>query len=230
MSSADIAMDWKLVAQAIDHTVLKPEATRSAIEKLCREAAEYGFWSVCVQPCHVAQARTLLRGTRVKVASVMGFPHGANLTSAKRSEAEGLVAAGADELDMVINVGALKSGDADYVQRDIAAVTGVAHPHGLLVKVIIETALLTAEEKTLACQLAVAAGADFVKTSTGFNGGGATVEDVRLMRSVVGDRARVKASGGIRSGADAVAMLQAGASRLGTSASIEIVRQLGAKI
>lgn len=230
MSSANVAMDWKRVARAMDHTVLKPEATRAAIEKLCREAADFGFWSVCVQPCHVAQAKALLRGTVVKIASVMSFPHGANLTATKKSEAEGLVALGADELDMVINVGALKSGDTDYVQQDIAAVTSVAHPHGVLVKVIIETALLTNDEKTLACQLAVAAGGDFVKTSTGFNGGGATVEDVRLMLAAVGGRAWVKASGGIRSGADAVAMLEAGATRLGTSASVEIVRQLGANL
>jgi deoxyribose-phosphate aldolase len=229
MSSENFAVDWQQVARAIDHTLLKPEATRAAIEKLCREAIQYGFWSVCVQPCNVKPARAVLAGSGVKVASVMSFPHGANQTSAKRDEAAGLVAAGADELDMVINIGALKSGDADYVRQDIAAVTAVAHPAGALLKVIIETALLTDAEKKLACELAVAAGADFIKTSTGFNGGGATVADVRLMCVAVAGRARVKASGGIRTAADAVAMLAAGAARLGTSGSIEIVRQLSTR-
>lgn len=219
--------DWKAVARAIDHTLLKPEATPVAIRQLCREAVEFGFGAVCVQPWQVALARAVLRGSAVKTACVVGFPQGATLTVVKRYEAAQAIVAGAQELDMVMNLGAMKAGDTDYVRNDIRAVTGKAHEHGVLVKVIIEASLLANEEKILACELAMAAEADFVKTSTGFAGGGATVEDVALMRSVVAGRIGVKAAGGIRVGRDAVAMLKAGADRLGTSASVQIMRDLG---
>jgi deoxyribose-phosphate aldolase len=228
MSSNSPAIDWKTVARAIDHTALKSDVTQGAIDHLCREAQEYGFYSVCVQPCNIAQARSCLRGSDVKVATVIGFPQGATLTAAKRFEAWQALLVGADELDMVINVGALKSGDTEYVKNDIRAVTRVAHERAGVVKVIIETSLLTRDEKVHVCELAVAAHADFVKTSTGFAGGGATVEDIALMRSIVGPKLGVKASGGIRTGADALAMLKAGASRIGSSASVQIVKELGA--
>jgi deoxyribose-phosphate aldolase len=221
--------DWKFVASSIDHTILKPDATRAAVEKVCREAMQYRFHSVCIQPCNIAFVRSILRGSGVKTASVMAFPQGATQTSVKRFEAWQALLSGAQELDMVLNVGALKSGDSDYVRNDIRGVTRVAHDHGAIVKVIIETSLLTKDEKVHACELAAAARADFVKTSTGFAGGGATVEDVALMRSVVGPEIGVKASGGIRTGADALAMLKAGANRLGASASVQIVKELGAE-
>ncbi len=227
MSTVQSGMDWRSVARAIDHTLLKPEATREAIAKVCQEARQYEFCAVCVQPSQVALIHRLLQGSAVKTASVVGFPQGATLTSVKRFEAAAVVRLGAQEVDMVINLGALKSGDRDTVRTDIRAVAEVAHAGGALLKVIIETSLLTREEKVLACELAVAAGADFVKTSTGFAGGGATVEDVALMRSVVGANIGVKASGGIRTGADAIAMLKAGASRLGTSGSVAIVKEIG---
>jgi deoxyribose-phosphate aldolase len=220
--------DWKAVAGVIDHTILKPEATPKQIEQLCREAAHYGFAAVCVQPGYVALAAALLRTTPVKVASVVGFPQGATLSSVKRFEAFQAVRLGADEIDMVQNVGALKAGDRDRVRTDIGAVVAVAHANGAIVKVILENALLTREEKVLACELALAAGADFVKTSTGFSSGGATVDDVALMRATVGSRAGVKAAGGIRTAADIAAMLKAGADRIGASASVAIVKELGA--
>lgn len=216
------------MARVIDHTLLKPEATPPQIEQLCREAAHYGFAAACVQPAYVALAASLLRATPVKVASVVGFPQGTTLSSVKRFEAFQAIRLGAGEIDMVQNVGALKAGDRDRVQNDIRAVVEVAHANGAIVKVILENALLTREEKVLACELALAAGADFVKTSTGFSSGGATVEDVALMRSVVGDRAGVKAAGGIRTAADVAAMLAAGADRIGASASVAIVKELGA--
>jgi deoxyribose-phosphate aldolase len=228
MSTAQAGADWKAVAGAIDHTILKPETPRDAVIKVCDEARRYGFHSVCIQPCHIALVHAQLQGSAVKICTVIGFPQGATLSTVKRLEASEAVRLGAEELDMVINIGALKSGDRDYVRNDIRGVAEVAHAGGAILKVIIETSLLTREEKALACELAVAAGADFVKTSTGFAGGGATVEDVALMRSVVGANAGVKASGGVRTGADAVAMLKAGATRLGTSGSIQIVRELGA--
>ena len=221
--------DWKAVARLIDHTILKPEASPQQIERLCQEALRYGFAAVCVQPCYVALAASRLRGTPVKVASVIGFPQGATLTAVKRFEAQEAVRLGAGELDMVQNVGALKAGDRAAITRDIAAVVEVGHGQGALVKVILENALLTHDEKVLACQLALAAGADFVKTSTGFSSGGATAEDVALMRSVVGEQAGVKAAGGIRSAADVLAMIAAGASRIGASASVAIVQELGAE-
>jgi deoxyribose-phosphate aldolase len=221
--------DWKTVAHAIDHTVLKPEATPEQIKKLCAEAKQYGFAAVCVQPCYVELAATELRGSAVKVASVVGFPHGATLGSVKAFEAAESARAGATEVDMVINVGALKAGNREYVENDIRAVAEAAHNNGAILKVIIETALLSRDEKIAACELSVAAGADFVKTSTGFSTAGATAEDVTLMRSVVGDKLGVKAAGGIRTAADAVAMLQAGANRIGASASVAIIKELGAE-
>jgi deoxyribose-phosphate aldolase len=218
---------WRTVASSIDHTLLKPESTQEQIAVLCHEAMHYGFAAVCVNPRWISMASSLLRGSPVKVAATVGFPLGANHTTVKRFEAEEAIRLGAQELDMVINAGALKSGDRQSVQNDIAAVVEVAHAGGAIVKVILEMPLLTLEEKILGCELALAAKADFVKTATGFFGG-ATAEDVSLMRGVVGDRAGIKASGGIRTAAAAQAMLEAGANRLGTSSGVAIVRELGA--
>ena len=220
--------DWQAAARLIDHTLLKPEATADQITQLCQEALKFGFASVCVQPYYVPLAGSLLQSSAVKVCTVIGFPSGATLSECKRFEASEVLRLGARELDMVINLGALKSGDHAVVQADIQAVAEVTHQGGAILKVIIETALLTREEKIKACELAVAAGAEFVKTSTGFAGGGATVADVTLMRQAVGNRAKVKASGGIRSAADFQAMVSAGADRVGASASVAIVRELGA--
>lgn len=220
--------DWKTVAAAIDHTVLKPDATPEQIVKLCAEAKKYGFAAVCVQPCWVELAAKELAGSAVKVATVIGFPHGATLSSVKAFEAAETARLGATEVDMVINVGQLKAGNRKFVEDDIRAVAEASHKHGAILKVIIEACLLTWEEKIAACELSVKAGADFVKTSTGFSTSGATAEDVALMRSVVGPEIGVKAAGGIRTAADAVAMLNAGASRIGASASIAIVRELDA--
>jgi len=220
--------DWQAAAKRIDHTLLKPEATADQIKQLCQEALRFGFASACIQPCYVPLASSLLHGSTVKVCTVIGFPSGATLTECKRLAASDVLRRGAHELDMVINSGALKSQDHAAVQADIQAVFDVVHQQKALLKVIIETALLTREEKIKACELAVAAGAHFVKTSTGFAGGGATVEDVALMRQTVGDHAQVKASGGIRSAADFQAMVAAGADRIGASASVAIVRELGA--
>jgi deoxyribose-phosphate aldolase len=219
--------DWHAVASLIDHTLLKPEATRDQVVQICRDALHYGFATVFVHPWHVESAAQRLRGTAVKTGTPIGFPQGATLSTVKRFEAAEALRRGAGELDMVMNVGALKSGAPELVEADIRSVVEVAHAAGVILKVILETALLTREEKIIACELSVAAGADFVKTSTGLIGG-ATVEDVALMRSVVGKRARVKASGGIRTLADLTAMLGAGADRIGTSASVTIIRELGA--
>jgi deoxyribose-phosphate aldolase len=219
--------DWHAVAALIDHTLLKPEATRDQVTQICQEALHYGFATVFVHPWHVEFASHLLRGTPVKVGTPIGFPQGATLSRVKRFEAAEALHLGAGELDMVMNVGALKSGVRELVEADIRGVVEVAHDAGAILKVILETALLTREEKMLACELSVAAGADFVKTCTGLVGG-ATVEDVALMRSVVGNRARVKASGGIRSLADLNAMLRAGADRIGTSGGVNIMREMGA--
>lgn len=213
------------IARMIDHTLLKPDATPQQIAQLCAEAREYGFAAVCVNPVHVAQAAALLAGSAVVVCSVAGFPLGANGTAAKVFETRQAIADGAREIDMVISIGHLKAGDDDHVRDDIRSVVEAAHAGGALCKVIIETALLTDDEKRRACLLAVDAGADFVKTSTGFASGGATVEDVALMRTVVGERARVKAAGGIRTLADARAMIAAGADRIGTSSGVAIVRE-----
>jgi deoxyribose-phosphate aldolase len=218
---------WKAVASTIDHTLLKPEAARDQIICLCDEAASLKFATVCVNPWWIGLAASILRGTSVKVATAIGFPLGANHTTVKRFEAEEAIRLGAHELDMVMNIGALKSGDRQSVQNDIAAVAEVAHTGGAILKVILETPLLTLEEKILSCELSLASKADFVKTATGFFGG-ATTDDVSLMRGVVGDRAGVKASGGIRTAAAAQAMIEAGANRLGTSSGVAIVRELGA--
>jgi len=183
-----------------------------------------------VNPCHLALASKLLRDTRVKVGTVIGFPLGATLTTVKRFEALEALRLGADELDMVLNIGSLKSGDRTLVECDISSLAEVIHHAGAVLKVILETALLTDDEKRLACELCLAANADFVKTSTGFGPTGATVEDVALLRRVVGNRARVKAAGGIRTAADAAAMISAGADRIGCSSSVSIVRELGAPV
>jgi deoxyribose-phosphate aldolase len=211
------------LAAMIDHTILKADATRADVVKLCAEARQYGFASVCVNGCWVSLAAKELEGSPVKVCTVVGFPLGAMATDAKRAEAEVAVRVGAREVDMVMNVGALKSGDVDAVKLDIAAVAEVAHRGGAILKVILETSLLDEQQKLLACQLAKAAGADFVKTSTGFSTAGATEDDIRLMRSTVGPDMGVKASGGIRTLEDARRMIAAGASRIGASASVKIV-------
>lgn len=205
----------------IDHTLLKPEATRSQIEVLCQEAKAYDFMSVCVNPTWVSLAHELLQGSDVEVCTVIGFPLGANTPEVKAFETRQAIQDGATEIDMVINVGAAKDGDWDKVQADIHAVVQAAD--GTLVKVIIETCLLTDDEKVKACQAAVAAGADFVKTSTGFSTGGATVSDIRLMRQTVGEGIGVKASGGVSTQAEALAMIEAGATRIGASKGIAIV-------
>ena len=214
-------MDKKTIAAMIDHTLLKPEATPAQIEKLCAEAAEYHFASVCVNPVYIPLAARLLKGTGVKVCCVVGFPLGAIAPEQKAAEAASCAAMGAEELDMVIHVGAAKAGDWALVQRDIEGVVKAAAGH--TVKVIIETCLLTDEEKVKACEAAKAAGAHFVKTSTGFSTGGATTHDIALMRKTVGPEMGVKASGGIRDYATAVAMIEAGANRIGASAGIAIV-------
>ena len=214
-------MDKKTIASMIDHTLLKPEATPAQVEKLCAEAAEYHFASVCVNPVYIPLAARLLDGTGVKVCCVVGFPLGAIAPEQKAAEAASCAAMGTEELDMVIHVGAAKAGDWALVQRDIAGVVKAAA--GRTVKVIIETCLLTDEEKVKACEAAKAAGANFVKTSTGFSTGGATTHDIALMRKTVGPEMGVKASGGIRDYATAMAMIEAGANRIGASAGIEIV-------
>ena len=214
-------MDKKTIAAMIDHTLLKPEATPAQIEKLCAEAAEYHFASVCVNPVYIPLAARLLKGTGVKVCCVVGFPLGAIAPEQKAAEAASCAAMGAEELDMVIHVGAAKAGDWALVQRDIEGVIKAAAGH--TVKVIIETCLLTDEEKVKACEAAKAAGAHFVKTSTGFSTGGATTHDIALMRKTVGPEMGVKASGGIRDYETAMAMIEAGANRIGASAGIAIV-------
>ena len=214
-------MDKKTIASMIDHTLLKPESTPAQIEKLCAEAAEYHFASVCVNPVYIPLAARLLKGTGVKVCCVVGFPLGAIAPEQKAAEAASCAAMGAEELDMVIHVGAAKAGDWALVQRDIEGVVKAAAGH--TVKVIIETCLLTDEEKVKACEAAKAAGAHFVKTSTGFSTGGATTHDIALMRKTVGPEMGVKASGGIRDYETAMAMIEAGANRIGASAGIAIV-------
>jgi deoxyribose-phosphate aldolase len=218
------------IARTIDHTLLKPEATPAQIEALCAEALRYEFASVCINPLYVPLAARLLQGSSVAICTVIGFPLGANRTTTKQFEARQALADGARELDMVLAIGRLKSGDLEYVEADIRALAEVAHSAGAIVKVILETALLTREEKIAACNLAVAARADFVKTSTGFSTAGATVEDVALMRTTVGPGVGVKAAGGVRSLQDAQAMLAAGATRLGSSSGARIVEEaLGAE-
>ena len=213
------------VATMIDHTLLKPDASRAEIEKLCREAAEFHFATVCVNPAWVALAANLLRGKGVGVCSVVGFPLGATTSDVKHFETRRAIYDGANEIDMVINIGALKSGDLRTVERDIEAVVNPCRQCGVISKVIIEAALLTDEEKITACTLSKAAGADFVKTSTGFASGGATAADVALMRRVVGADMGVKAAGGVRDLAALQAMVAAGATRVGASAGVKIVQE-----
>ena len=211
------------LSRMIDHTLLKPDATEQDIRQLCAEARQYRFASVCVNPGWVSVCSAELKNTHVKVCTVIGFPLGANTTAIKRREAEEAIENGATEVDMVLNIGRLKSGDKEYVLNDIRQVCLAAKKHRVVVKVILETALLTDEEKVVACILSKEAGADFVKTSTGFSKGGATVGDVALMRYVVGSAVGVKASGGIRSREDAESMIAVGADRVGASASVKIV-------
>ncbi len=213
------------LAALIDHTQLGPDVSRAQIRRLCEEAVQYGFYAVCVNPCHVSLAKGLLKDSVVKVTTVVGFPHGANVPAAKAFEAKQAIADGADELDMVPNIAALKESDEGYVLSEIQAVREAARmsTQPVVLKVILETALLNDEQKIAGCKLAKAAGADFVKTSTGFAAGGATVEDVRLLRAAVGPRMGVKASGGIRDYATAVAMIEAGATRIGTSSGVQIL-------
>ena len=217
------------LAAVLDHTLLKPDATRNQVIQLCHEAAEHRFACAMVNPFWVAQAAEVLAGTGIPVGVVVGFPLGATLSASKRDETARVVKLGAHDVDMVLNVGLLRSGthdDFEAVRLDIRGIVELAHGAGAIVKVILETCLLSFEEKLRASELALAAGADFIKTSTGFSTGGATVDDILLMRGVVGTRAGVKASGGIRSLADATAMLQAGATRIGASASVRILAEL----
>ncbi len=216
------------LAGYIDHTLLKQDATVGQIEKLCEEAAQYHFASVCVNATYAALCEKLLKDTGVKVCCVVGFPLGATLSSVKAFETEQVIAGGAEEVDMVLNVSAMKSGNYTLVKDDISAVVRAAHAKSALVKVIIETCLLTDEEKIKACQICQSAGADFVKTSTGFSIAGATVEDVALMRKTVGPDMGVKAAGGVRSRDDVLAMIKAGATRIGTSGGVKIME--GAEI
>ena len=210
------------ISKTIDHTLLKPDASKEGVEKLCKEAAEYNFKAVCVNPSHIELCKKLLKDTEVKVATVVGFPLGANTTETKVFETKDSVLKGADEIDMVINIGALKEGDHQLVENDIRAVVNACEGKAI-VKVIIETCLLTDYEKRKACELSMSAGAHFVKTSTGFSTGGATVEDVALMKSVVGSNLEVKASGGVRDRETALLMIEAGATRIGTSSGIKII-------
>jgi len=215
------------LASYFDHTILKPDATVEEVDTLCAEAITHGFASVCVNGCWVSRCAEILAGSGVLVCAVVGFPLGASVTEAKVFEAQRLMGDGACEIDMVLNVGALKGGDDTYVQGDIAAVAEACHRHGARLKVILETCLLTNEEIERASRLAKTAGADYVKTSTGFSTGGATVEHVALMRRVVGPVLGVKASGGVKDHATAQAMIEAGATRIGASASVAIVRADG---
>lgn len=212
------------LAGMIDHTLLKPDATPDQIAQLCFEARKHGFASVCVNPAWVPLCAQLLQGSPVKVCTVIGFPLGASASEVKAFETQKAIDQGATEIDMVLNIGALKARDLEQVARDIRGVVTVAHARGPIVKVILETVLLTDEEKTIACLIAKEAGADFVKTSTGFAGGGATVHDIALMRRVVGPEMGVKASGGVRTYEDAESMVKAGATRIGASAGVKILQ------
>ncbi len=222
-STLGVAPTDGTMGHMIDHTILKPDATEDQIAQLCYEAKKYNFISVCVNPAYVKLCAELLKGTDVLICTVVGFPLGATPTQVKVFETQQAIREGAKEVDMVINVGALKSRDYELVEGDIAAVARTCHANDAILKVIIEAALLTDEEKVIACQLAKVAGADFVKTSTGFGPGGATAEDVALMRRVVGPKIGVKAAGGIRTYEQAQEMIAAGATRIGASASVKIV-------
>jgi deoxyribose-phosphate aldolase len=227
--TAQTLSSWQALAAVIDHTLLKPDATREQIENLCDEAIRYRFACAMVNPVWVSTAVGVLSGAGIPVGVVIGFPLGASLVSTLRQEAAALIRLGARELDMVLPIGQLKSGNHHAVHHTIHAVASVAHHHGVLLKVILETALLTLEEKLRAAEIAIQAGADFLKTSTGFASGGATPADVALLRGVAGARSGVKASGGIRTLADVRALLDAGANRIGASASVSILRELGAE-
>jgi deoxyribose-phosphate aldolase len=221
--------NWQTLAHAMDHTLLKPEATREQVENLCDEAVRYRFACAMVNPTWVTTAVSVLAGTGISVGAVIGFPLGASLDSTLRQEAAALTRLGAKELDMVIPVGQLKSGNYHAVERTVRSAANVAHHHGAILKVILETCLLNVEEKLRGAEIAIQAGADFLKTSTGFSKAGATAADVALLRGVAGGRCGVKASGGIRTLADVKTMLEAGANRIGASASVAIVRELGAE-
>jgi deoxyribose-phosphate aldolase len=220
---------WQSLAAVIDHTLLKPEATREQVENLCDETVRYRFACAMVNPVWASTAVNLLSGTGIPVGVVIGFPFGASLVSTLRQEASALIRHGVRELDMVIPIGKLKSGDHQAVHHAVHSTASEVHHHGALLKVILETTLLTVEEKLRASEIAIQAGADFLKTSTGFAGGGATAADVALLRGVAGARCGVKASGGIRTLADVRTMLESGANRIGASASVSIVRELGAE-
>lgn len=212
------------IAKKIDHTLLKPDTVPSAVEKLCEEAVQHHFAAVCVHPVFIPSVSAILKDSGVATCTVAGFPLGTNTTASKVAEAAESVGDGAEEVDMVLSLGALKAGDLEIVENDIASVAEVCHQGNALLKVIIETALLTDEQKRTACKLVVEAGGDFVKTSTGFASGGATVADVVLMKDAVsGSEVRVKAAGGVRTREDAIAMIEAGADRIGTSAGVQIV-------
>jgi deoxyribose-phosphate aldolase len=227
--TASALANWQTLAKVIDHTLLKPDATREQVENLCDEALRYRFACAMVNPVWVPAAVSVLAGTGVPVGVVIGFPLGATLDSTLRHEAAALTRLGAKELDMVIPVGQLKSGNHQGVERTIRGVANVAHHHGALLKVILETCLLNVEEKLRGAEIAIQAGADFLKTSTGFSISGATAADLALLRGVAGGRSGVKASGGIRTLGDVKTMLEAGANRIGASASVAIVRELGAE-
>lgn len=218
-------MNKEQLARYFDHTLLKPCASEDEVRRLCREAVQYQFYSVCVNPCHVALVSRTLAGSAVKTCSVVGFPLGCNTSAIKAAETARAVQEGADEIDMVLCVGALKQGQVELVERDIEGVVAAADQ--ALVKVIIETCYLDDQEKQAACRIVERAGAQFVKTSTGFGSGGATAEDVRLMRATVGDRMQIKASGGIATLSQALAMINAGADRIGASAGVCILKEWG---
>jgi len=230
ISSFDVAAfaahalrDWQSLADTLDHTLLQPDATAADVLRMCQEAVHYRFACVCVNPCWIALAHSALSGTGIAVGSVVGFPLGASLTHCKREEGESALRLGAQELDVVIQIGALKSGDNATVKNDVCTMVELAHDAGARIKAILETCLLTLEEKLRASEICVAAGVDFLKTSTGFSSGGATVADVSLLRGVAGGRCGVKAAGGIRTLDAARDMLEAGASRIGTSSGVAIV-------
>jgi deoxyribose-phosphate aldolase len=221
--AANALSDWQHLAATLDHTLLRPDATSADVLRLCDEALHYGFACVSVNPCWIALAHSALSGSGVTVGSVVGFPLGASLTHNKREEGECALRLGARELDMVIHIGALKSGDNATMQSDVRTMVELAHDAGARIKAILETCLLTLEEKLRASELCVAAGVDFLKTSTGFSSGGATVEDVSLLRGVAGGRCGIKAAGGIRTLETVRDMLEAGASRIGTSSGVAIM-------
>jgi deoxyribose-phosphate aldolase len=227
--TAKALADWHSLAAIIDHSLLKPDATRQQVENLCNEAARYRFGSIMVTPIWADTAVSLLTGTGIPVGAAIGFPFGVSLVSTLRQEASALIRLGVRELGMVLPMGHLKSGNHQAVQRAIHAVVNVAHHHGVILKVNLETCLLTMQEKLRASEIAIQAGADFLNTATGFASGGATPADVALMRGVVGARCGVKAAGRIRSLASVRALLEAGANRIGSSASVDIVRELGAE-